>query len=229
MKKDLWCARQGSNNLGGTTPRFGYRSRPARSGHAYPGVVWLTPNGPMEDGNPRTGPEQRASKRPMSDGYVNLTRKQIEAMSLDEYVEWLRPCAAATDFGSLPDDSLQRAGEIYSAHVVQFLGEDKPWGRMGKAAIQLFRPGRHCVYFIGGDEGPIKIGLSNGPLERLAQFQVGSPVRLRIHALADGGLALERDYHRRFAAHRLHGEWFSPAPEILAEIDRLCAQQPEDQ
>jgi len=33
--------------------------------------------------------------------------------------------------------------------------------------------------------------------------------------------AFERAYHRQFAAHRLHGEWFAPHPDILAEIDRL--------
>lgn len=27
------------------------------------------------------------------------------------------------------------------------------------------------------------------------------------------------------AAHRLHGEWFAPHPDILAEIDRLKSMQ----
>lgn len=31
----------------------------------------------------------------------------------------------------------------------------------------------------------------------------------------------ERDYHARFAAHRLRGEWFAPHPDILAEIEHL--------
>lgn len=26
----------------------------------------------------------------------------------------------------------------------------------------------------------------------------------------------ERRYHRKFAKHRLHGEWFRPAPELVA-------------
>ena len=36
-----------------------------------------------------------------------------------------------------------------------------------------------------------------------------------------GGLALERLLHRRFAAHRLHGEWFGP--EAAEGIDALLA------
>ena len=32
---------------------------------------------------------------------------------------------------------------------------------------------------------------------------------------------VEKEYHPRFAEHRLHGEWFHPHPDILAEIDRL--------
>lgn len=31
----------------------------------------------------------------------------------------------------------------------------------------------------------------------------------------------ERAYHAMFKAHRLHGEWFEPHPDILAEIARL--------
>jgi hypothetical protein len=29
------------------------------------------------------------------------------------------------------------------------------------------------------------------------------------------------DKHRRFAAHRLHGEWFTPAPELLDYIGEV--------
>lgn len=84
------------------------------------------------------------------------------------------------------------------------------------------RPPTLC-YFIGGDVGGIKIGASTAPAERLGAFQLQSPIRLELLAVCDGGLKAEREYHLRFAAHRLHGEWFERHPDILAEIERLAA------
>jgi len=77
------------------------------------------------------------------------------------------------------------------------------------------------AYFIGGDAGAIKIGFSVSPSSRLRAIQANSPIPVRILATASGGDAREAYYHARFAASRLHGEWFVRAPEILAEIDRL--------
>lgn len=86
-------------------------------------------------------------------------------------------------------------------------------------------PETGITYFIGPDEGPIKIGFTIGPVEqRMLALQVGSPVRLSIIASVAGPPKLERAYHRRFAAHRLHGEWFTRHPDILAEIARLQEQ-----
>lgn len=124
-------------------------------------------------------------------------------------------------------DRLAKGREAYGQHVVDFIGHDRPWDNLGAVAIQRFKLAECGVYFIGGDAGPIKIGSSNSPLERLATFQTGSPVVLRIHALAWGGLQKEREYHERFAAHRLHGEWFEPHEDILAEIARLTPQDKE--
>jgi len=121
-----------------------------------------------------------------------------------------------------------RGIEKYGRHVVEFIGTDKPWSLLGTVAIQMFKLDEPCIYFIGPDDGPIKIGLSNAPLERLACFQIGSPVTLKIHALTKGDFAAEQAYHARFAAHRLHGEWFNPHPDILAAIDRLRALSSRD-
>lgn len=128
-----------------------------------------------------------------------------------------------------PDESthISRGVEAYGEHVVRFIGTEKPWPSLGQKAIQYFRCEECAVYFIGGETGPIKIGSSVSPLERLATFQIGSPVILKIHALAKGGLKAEREYQARFAAHRLHGEWHSPHPDILAEIDRLASSEGE--
>lgn len=84
---------------------------------------------------------------------------------------------------------------------------------------------RRSIYFIGGDEGPVKIGYSCNPKARLRQMQTGSPQVLRILAIdEDGSPEVERWYHERFAAYRQKGEWFERCPEILAEIERLSVE-----
>lgn len=77
------------------------------------------------------------------------------------------------------------------------------------------------LYFIGSDNGPIKIGISISPYKRLKQLQTSHPYRLKILAIVAGGCQQEPEYHERFAAFRLEGEWFEPRPELLAEIERL--------
>lgn len=77
------------------------------------------------------------------------------------------------------------------------------------------------VYFIGDGEGMVKIGFSSDPDFRLRQMQSHSPVIMRVLAKRRGGALREAAYHAQFAEHRVRGEWFSPAPAILEEIDRL--------
>lgn len=80
-------------------------------------------------------------------------------------------------------------------------------------------PPGQCVYFMQAVHGgPIKIGMSEAPERRLADLQVGSPYKLRIIGVAAGGQPREAVLHKRLAAFRLHGEWFSDAPEVLAAI-----------
>lgn len=67
--------------------------------------------------------------------------------------------------------------------------------------------------------GNIKIGFTDGPVEsRIADLQTGCPVPIRLLGTAPGTLGDEKDLHRRFAAQRVHGEWFKPAPDLLALI-----------
>lgn len=83
---------------------------------------------------------------------------------------------------------------------------------------------RAKCYFIGVEDGPIKIGYSVDVQSRFSAIQSCSPVRLKIFAVASGGEAREEAYHYQFHEHRLHGEWFSRTPEIEAEITRLNIQ-----
>ncbi len=54
-------------------------------------------------------------------------------------------------------------------------------------------------------------------------IQSGNPKRLHVLAsfFSEDSIATEQGYHGRFKAHRLHGEWFAPHPDILAEIARF--------
>lgn len=80
-------------------------------------------------------------------------------------------------------------------------------------------PDTGWVYFFQAiDGGAIKIGKADAPLRRLAATQAHSPVRLRMLGTLPGGKRREYELHRRFKASRLHGEWFEPTPELLAEI-----------
>lgn len=87
------------------------------------------------------------------------------------------------------------------------------------------------LYFIqAGDDGPIKIGHSANPRERLAMLQVGNPRELVLLAEIDysaGNLGertaayQEELFHRTFRIARIRGEWFEPHPTILWAIECL--------
>jgi hypothetical protein len=84
-------------------------------------------------------------------------------------------------------------------------------------------PGRaddRTVYFIQAVQGgPIKIGVAEDVDARLSALQTGSPLPLRVLAiLPSSGRYGEAQLHQRFAATRLHGEWFEATPELLAFI-----------
>jgi hypothetical protein len=101
---------------------------------------------------------------------------------------------------------------VYLAQAQQFV---KEWEQ--KEAVPQF------VYFIAAEDGPVKIGVATKPKNRLKELQTSHHQRLAILATCDGDVELEKAYHKRFAAHRLSGEWFERSPEIQAEIDRLSS------
>lgn len=78
------------------------------------------------------------------------------------------------------------------------------------------------VYFIQSvDGGCIKIGFTKwAPECRLADLQVGSPVKLTLLASFRGSKADERVLHSYFREYHSHGEWFHEdafgLPELIA-------------
>lgn len=75
------------------------------------------------------------------------------------------------------------------------------------------------VYFIQqGLDGPIKIGFTIDPMERLASLQTANPYELHLLGCIAKNEALERELHQKYSHHHLRGEWFSPADEIVDYI-----------
>lgn len=80
------------------------------------------------------------------------------------------------------------------------------------------------IYFLGGEEGPIKVGMSQyEPTEqRLPELRTMSPVPLQIFykAPVDDRFRVERALHSELAPYRQHGEWFD-RDVALAWADHL--------
>jgi gamma-glutamyl:cysteine ligase YbdK (ATP-grasp superfamily) len=88
-------------------------------------------------------------------------------------------------------------------------------------ATGVIEKAQQLVYFIRASSGHIKIGIASNPKERLALLQIANPLPLELMGTVPGGVKLERELHSEFAAHRVSGEWFNPAPELLARISEL--------
>jgi hypothetical protein len=79
------------------------------------------------------------------------------------------------------------------------------------------------VYFIRHSDGPVKIGIAYDVAKRLKALQTGHYADLTVLAVRTGGRKREADYHARFKAHALRGEWFHASPEVMAEIAKINA------
>lgn len=90
------------------------------------------------------------------------------------------------------------------------------------------------IYFLRpvGKQGPVKIGFAICAAHRLQVCQAWSPVPLEVAAtLAVAGddhsrrrhhaLAIERRFHLKYAAHRLHHEWFAANAALSADIESI--------
>lgn len=80
------------------------------------------------------------------------------------------------------------------------------------------------VYFIRALDGtgPIKVGSSYWPHNRLKQMCCWSPIPLTLVAQTEGSEFHERALHDKFDGARAHGEWFHPVPELVALMDAVA-------
>jgi hypothetical protein len=81
------------------------------------------------------------------------------------------------------------------------------------------------IYFLSGGD-LIKIGRSADADTRIRKLRASSPYRLEVLCVRHNVRACVEVYlHTKFAKFRRHGEWFSDAPEIRAEIDLILKGQ----
>lgn len=105
------------------------------------------------------------------------------------------------------------------------LAEYLEW-RAADSIFTRFKPAlpNERVYFIGGDTGPVKIGITTNPGQRVEHLRTGSPFPIRLLATIRAGRSLERAYHRYFEHCRLEGEWFDRCPDLEREIKYWSAK-----
>ena len=87
------------------------------------------------------------------------------------------------------------------------------------------------VYFVQAQTlGFIKIGFAADAADRLRTLRVGSPDELTLlgSIYSADAKALEASIHARFQAHRHHGEWFHPVPELLDFVSREASSSSDE-
>jgi hypothetical protein len=81
------------------------------------------------------------------------------------------------------------------------------------------------LYFVTAGHA-VKIGRTVNFNKRLRHIQAHNHEKVELALLLKGEGWRERDYHKRFKAYHLRGEWFERCPEIEAEIARLNGDAP---
>ena len=76
------------------------------------------------------------------------------------------------------------------------------------------------IYLIqAGDNGPVKIGVSDNPEQRLRDLQTAHSETLVLLDKIDANHSNERNLHTRLAEHRIKGEWFRPHEEVFGVFE----------
>ena len=70
------------------------------------------------------------------------------------------------------------------------------------------------IYFIRSGQY-VKIGVADNPWERLSNFQIASPEKIELLAVAPGSFDEEARHHSMFSKHHARGEWYHASEPIL--------------
>ena len=113
-----------------------------------------------------------------------------------------------------------RRMEILFNQIDIYLKEDDP----ENSYIPVNRESIKLYFIQEGMRGPIKIGLSKDPQERLKALQTGNSKKLRmLWYIEPKTLEVESILHKAFDEHRICGEWFYPNGDLLNLIlETIC-------
>lgn len=82
--------------------------------------------------------------------------------------------------------------------------------------------GTAWTYFVGSREQEVvKIGMTTKLKARMSSLRNSSPIPIKLFAVAFGSPDIELVLHERFAADRLHGEWFKLTDEVNDCIESI--------
>jgi hypothetical protein len=81
------------------------------------------------------------------------------------------------------------------------------------------------VYFCRRPDGKIKIGVSANPVIRVKSLRTqGGFKSMKLLACFRGSEDDEAELHRRFAGHRVVGEWFTSSPDLNGVIKAMLKE-----
>lgn len=132
-----------------------------------------------------------------------------------------------------PEPGESSSAEEHHVHTVGVVGSNpssrtirRPPGHRGEKA--------NYVYFVQAERLQlVKIGIARCMTSRLSGLQTGSPDKLILLGVIEPKgckpYVLEQRLHERFWQDRQHGEWFNPAPRLMAYIARYAVSMAEVQ
>ena len=101
------------------------------------------------------------------------------------------------------------------------------WLAGGEVTSQMKIPSGYTeslVYFMRpvGKLGPVKIGSTISPANRLQELGRHSPIPLEIAAIIYGPRSLECRFHAMFESLHSHGEWFVESEGLTRTIEQVA-------
>lgn len=85
------------------------------------------------------------------------------------------------------------------------------------------------IYFIGDEQGRVKIGFTISLKARLHALQVSAASKLAVLATMVGTKGDEASLHAEFSGQRLSGEWFNLSPSLRERIDQIGRATEDDE
>jgi regulatory protein YycH of two-component signal transduction system YycFG len=137
--------------------------------------------------------------------------KQARSGEFMEAIETVEFAASVVrDFPELTNKDSFKEMAIAANHYI--------WELMEKETVNASQD----VYFIADSRrNLVKIGVSQNPLARLSQVQIGNGNKLELLKAVAGGKKLESLIHSKFAHLNTSGEWFKLTKELVEYIEEL--------